>query len=123
MRFSASQNNIGNNYKLGVLIMKLTIALIFALLLTSTFAHAAGDAARGNELSVECIDCHGEDGMGDDEYPQIAGRDESYLFEQLMAFKTGKRPNRAEMMLWSIEDLDEQDLADLAAYYASLASE
>jgi cytochrome c553 len=35
-----------------------------------------------------------------------------------MAFKTGKRPNRAEMMLWTIEDLDVQDLADLAAYYA-----
>ena len=103
--------------------MKLTFALLFALLLTTTIVHAAGDAARGSELRVECIDCHGEDGMGDDEYPPIAGRDESYLFEQLMAFKTGKRPNRAEMMLWSIEDLDEQDLADLAAYYASLKAE
>ncbi len=41
------------------------------------------------------------------------------IFEQLIAFKTGKRPNRAEMMLWTLEDLDEQDLADLAAYYAS----
>ena len=99
--------------------MKLTIALLFALLLTTTIAHAAGDAARGNELHHDCADCHGDDGMGDDETPQIAGRDESYLFAQLMAFKTGKRPNRAEMMLWAIEDLNEQDLADLAAYYAS----
>lgn len=99
--------------------MKLTIALLFALFVISTAVHAAGDAVRGNELRHECIDCHGEDGMGDDEYPQIAGLDEDYIFEQLMAFKTGKRPNRAEMMLWSIEDLDEQDLADLAAYYAS----
>ena len=56
--------------------------------------------------------------MGDDEYPKIAGLDEAYIFEQLMAFKTGKRPNRAEMMLWNVEDLDEQDLADLAAHYA-----
>jgi cytochrome c553 len=46
-----------------------------------------------------------------------------YIFEQLMAFKTGRRPNRAEMMLWTIEDLDEQDLADLAAYYASRKAE
>ena len=37
-----------------------------------------------------------------------------------MAFKNGERPNRAEMMLWCLEDLEEQDLADLAAYYASL---
>ena len=100
--------------------MKLTFALLFALLLAPATAQAAGDADRGSELRIECIDCHGEDGMGDDEYPKIAGLDEDYIFEQLMAFKTGKRPNRAEMMLWSIEDLDEQDLADLAAYYASL---
>ena len=35
-----------------------------------------------------------------------------------MAFKTGQRPNPAGMMLWTLEDLSEQDLADLAAYYA-----
>jgi len=93
---------------------------MFVLLMAATTAHASGDPARGSELRHECIDCHGEDGMGDDEYPKIAGLDEGYIFEQLMAFKTGKRPNRAEMMLWSIEDLDEQELADLAAYYASL---
>jgi multisubunit Na+/H+ antiporter MnhG subunit len=39
------------------LIMKLTVALLFALLLTTITAHAAGDAARGSELRVECIDC------------------------------------------------------------------
>ena len=98
--------------------MKLTIALLFALLLTTTIVHAAGDAARGGELSGDCADCHGDDGMGDDGSPRIAGRDESYLFAQLMAFKTGTRQNGAEMMSWAIEDLDEQYLADLAAYYA-----
>ena len=103
--------------------MKLTFALLFVLLLATTLAHAAGDAARGSELRIECIDCHGEDGMGDDEYPKIAGLDADYIFEQLMAFKNGQRPNRAEMMLWTIEDLDEQDLANLAAYYASRKAE
>lgn len=88
--------------------------------LAMPYAHADGDAARGNELRYACIDCHGEDGMGDEEYPRISGLPESYLFDQLMAFKNGERPNRAEMMLWSLEDLDEQDLADLAAYFASL---
>jgi len=88
------------------------------LLVASTSAHASGDPARGSELSIECIDCHGEEGMGDEEYPKISGLEEDYLFEQLMAFKNGERPNRAEMMLWFLEDLDEQDLADLAAYYA-----
>ena len=59
--------------------MKLTIALLFTLLLASTAAHAAGDAARGNELRIECVDCQGEDGMGDDEYPKIAGLDEDMI--------------------------------------------
>ncbi|MFC1701666.1 c-type cytochrome [Pseudomonadota bacterium] len=34
--------------------------------------------------------------------------------------KKGERSEKAEMMLWFFEDLEEQDLADLAAYYASL---
>ena len=99
--------------------MKPIIVLFFSLLIISTTAHAAGDPARGSELRGECTDCHGEDGMGDEEYPRISGLEEAYLFEQLMAFKNGELPNRAEMMLWFLEDLNEQDLADLAAYYAS----
>ena len=101
------------------MIMKLTFVLLCTLLVVSTIARAAGDPARGKELRHVCIDCHGEDGMGNEEYPQITGLEEDYLFTQLMAFKNGERPNRAEMMLWTLEDLDEQDLADLAAYYAS----
>ena len=103
--------------------MKRSFALLFALLMTSTTAYAAGDAVRGSELRHECIDCHGEDGMGDEEYPKISGLDEDYTYTQLMAFKNGERPNRAEMMLWTLEDLDEQDLADLAAYYATQGGE
>ena len=101
-------------------IIKSIFSILFLMLLSTTTTHAAGDPTRGNELRFECIDCHGEDGMGDEEYPRIAGLDEDYLFDQLMGFKTGKRPNRAEMMLWTIEDLDEQALADLAAYYSTL---
>ncbi len=102
------------------MIIKPIFTILLLILLSTTAIYAAGDLTKGNELRLECIDCHGEDGMGDDEYPQIAGLDEDYIFEQLMVFKNGERPNRAEMMLWTIEDLDEQDLADLSAYYASL---
>jgi cytochrome c553 len=103
--------------------MKLTIALLFALLLLTTTANAAGDPARGNELQGECSDCHGEDGMGDEEYPRLAGLDEAYLLEQMKLIKNGERSEEAEMMLWFFEDLEEQDLADLAAYYASIEVE
>lgn len=100
--------------------MKLTIALIFALLLTTTAAIADGDPARGNHLRGDCSDCHGEEGLGDEEYPRLAGLDEEYLLEQMILIKKGERSEKAEMMLWFFEDLEEQDLEDLAAYYASL---
>ena len=58
--------------------------------------------------------------MGDDDYPKLAGLDEAYLLEQLKLIQKGERSEEAEMMLWFFEDLEEQDLEDLAAYYASL---
>lgn len=45
------------------------------------------------------------------------------LWLELMALKKDKRPSRAELMLWFLEGFDEQDLADLAAYFASLKEE
>ena len=49
----------------------------------------------------------------------VFGIDKAYLFEQLKAFKNGESPNRAEIILWFLEDLNEHDLTNLAAHYAS----
>jgi cytochrome c553 len=106
-----------------MLIRKICAALMLVLFLTTTTAQAAGDPARGEELQGECSDCHGEDGMGDEEYPQLAGQDEAYLLEQMKLIKNGERSEKAEMMLWFFEDLEEQDLEDLAAYFASIEGE
>jgi len=102
-----------------MLLKKVIFIAMFLPLLATGIALADGDPIRGKELTVECSDCHGEDGMGDEEYPRIAGLDKDYLYEQLVKIKNGERSERAEMMLWFFEDLEEQDLADLAAYYAS----
>lgn len=96
------------------------LSALFILMFAVYEVQAAGDPARGAELNDECTDCHGEDGMGDEEYPKIAGLDEDYLLEQLKLIKKGERSEEAEMMLWFFEDLEEQDLEDLAAYYAFL---
>ena len=76
----------------------------------------------GRQLICCCSvnDSHGEEGLGDEEYPKLAGQDENYLLEQMTLIKKGERSEKAEMMLWFFEDLEEQDLEDLAAYYASL---
>lgn len=99
---------------------KLIFAAMFVLMLVSGAAQAGGDAARGKELSIDCADCHGDDGKGDDMTPAIAGLDEAFLAEQLNAYKSGKRVDEEEMMVMYAEDLSEQDIADLAAYYSSL---
>jgi cytochrome c553 len=105
-----------------MLIRRLIFAVMFVLLMATTTVHAEGDAARGSELRGECSDCHGEEGLGDEEYPRLAGLDEAYLLEQMKLIKKGEGSEKAEMMLWFFEDLEDQDLADLAAYYAALKS-
>jgi cytochrome c553 len=99
---------------------KLMFALMFVLLSAAGFAQAGGDPARGQELSVDCVDCHGENGLGDEEVPPIAGLEEAFQIEQLQAFKSGERTDEEESMLMYTEDLSDQDMADLAAYYATL---
>jgi cytochrome c553 len=106
-----------------MLVRRLVFAVMFVLLMGITTAHAAGDPARGNELRDECSDCHGDDFMGDEEYPRLVGLDEAYLLEQMKLIKKGERSEKAEMMAWFFEDLEEQDLEDLAAYFASLKNE
>ena len=101
----------------------LIVLLAVSALALSMPLLAGGDAARGAELAVECADCHGEDGMGDEDNPKLAGLDEAYHVEQLQAFKSGERTDEDEMMLLYTEELSDQDMADLAAYYASLGAE
>jgi cytochrome c553 len=99
---------------------KLILVMLFLAMVLSAAAQAGGDASRGEELAVDCADCHGADGMGDEESPKIAGLEEAYHIEQLQAFKSGERTDEEEMMLLYTEDLTDQDMADLAAYYAGL---
>lgn len=99
---------------------RLIIALAFVLMLASGSALAGGDVAKGSELSVDCVDCHGEDGKGDDETPAIAGMDEAEHIAALKAFASGERVDETEMMGDIASELSEHDMACLAAYYKSL---
>ncbi len=103
-----------------MLTRKLITAGVFALLMVSGAAQAGGDPAKGKELSVDCTDCHGANGLGDADNPAIAGLKEAFLLEQMQAFKSGARPDKEDAMLMYVEDLSDQDMADLAAYFASL---
>jgi cytochrome c553 len=106
-----------------MLTRKLIFTAIVALVLPAVAVQAGGDAAHGKELAVDCADCHGEDGKGDDVSPKLTGLEKAYFVEQLQAFKSGARQDEDDTMLMYTEDLSEQDMADLAAYYASLPVE
>ena len=103
-----------------MLTKKLIIAAMFLLMLMAGNVQAGGDVAKGEELAVDCADCHGDDGLGDEDIPAIAGMDAAKQLKELMAFKSGEREDEEEDMIDSVEDLSEQDMADLAAYYATL---
>jgi cytochrome c553 len=103
----------------------MSIRTLTALLLILTFAtgavQAGGDASNGEALSADCAMCHGDDGMGDaGELPAIAGLDEAAIVTALKGFASGEREDKTGMMADYAGALSEQDMADLAAYYAAL---
>jgi len=103
-----------------MLTRKLIFAVMFILLLAAGAVQAGGDTARGQELAIDCGDCHGEDGKGDEDNPSIAGLDAAEHFKMLKEYQTGERPDEDEMMVMWVEELSDQDMHDIAAYYATL---
>jgi cbb3-type cytochrome c oxidase subunit III len=90
----------------------------------SGIAHAAGepvkpgDAAAGQAKAAVCGACHGPDGNSmAPNFPKLAGQGERYLTKQLHDIKSGKRT--VLEMTGLLTNLSDQDLADIAAYFAS----
>lgn len=97
--------------------LKLIATTTMALLIAGG-AHAAGDAANGQTLSATCGGCHGADGNSPTAmFPKLAGQHAKYLSKQLQDFKSGKRPGPT--MAGMAATLDDQGVADVAAWYAS----
>ena len=80
----------------------------------------AGDAKAGRaKAEAVCGVCHGVDGLAKiPEAPNLAGQSETYLTEQITAFKSGERKN--EMMSVVVQDLSDTDIENLAAYYSGI---
>jgi len=79
-----------------------------------------GNAAGGLTLASTCAGCHGANGIGTtDQFPDLAGQPADALFKQLDDFHSGKRSN--SIMQPMTTALSEQQMADLAAHFASLS--
>lgn len=77
-----------------------------------------GDAEAGKAKTAMCMACHGADGnsaMGT--FPKLAGQNAKYLFKQMQDVKSGSRS--IAMMTGMLSAFSDQDLQDIAAYYAA----
>jgi len=99
--------------------MKTFIQLLLTLLVFASHSlFAAGDAQAGKAKSTPCAACHGADGNSvNPAWPKLAGQGAPYIVEQLKLYKDGTRAN--PLMSPQAANLSEQDMQDLAAYYAS----
>ena len=94
------------------------VALAVLSLLACVTANA-GDIAAGRRKALQCQACHGLDGISKlPEAPHIAGQPERYLVKSLEEYRSGARKN--DLMTLVVQNLGDQDIADLAAYYAAI---
>jgi cytochrome c553 len=87
--------------------------------LASLSAHAA-DVAAGKEKAELCTACHGEGGISQTEnIPSLAAQPDQFIQWQLVFFRAGTRKN--EQMQPIVEQINNDDIRNLGAYFASLA--
>ncbi|WP_444934567.1 c-type cytochrome [Microbulbifer sp. JTAC008] len=100
----------------------LALGLVFGLGAVP-LALAAGDAAAGKAKAAQCAACHGADGNSiAPAFPKIAGLGEKYLYKQLKDIKgtpDGKKARDVPQMIGQLDNFNDQDLQDIAAYFAS----
>ncbi len=73
---------------------------------------------RGATLALRCTMCHGARGMSEANTPNLAGQDAESVYKQLRDFQSGHR--KSEIMAPHVRNLSDQDMRDLAAFYADL---
>lgn len=99
-------------------------AVVFtvALIAFTVSSSANGDPEAGAEMAAPCAACHGSDGIASvDKYPSLAGQNQGYLYESMKAYREGNRQGGlATVMHGQVSNLSDQQLRDLAAYYAAM---
>lgn len=97
---------------------KLIAGVVLGLGLTA-MAHGAGDPQAGEQNAAVCAGCHGQGGqkpvMG--VYPKLSELGERYLYNQLTLIKSQER--MIPEMTGLLDNMSDQDLQDLAAYFDS----
>lgn len=97
---------------------------IISLLLCLSFSAYANNQpeanlSAGKDKATLCFACHGNNGRAVmAEYPNLAGQNEAYLRLALAAYRDGHRQHT--VMVPMAQGLSDQDIVNLAAFFASL---
>jgi cytochrome c553 len=98
---------------------KIIIMLMSVVVLGFGMNVQAGDAKAGEAKSANCTGCHGMNGKSmTPTNPSLAGQKEAYLVKATKAYRDGQRKD--PMMNAITAGLSDADIADLAAFYASV---
>jgi cytochrome c553 len=99
--------------------VRVAVICACAAALLASPAASAGDVQAGRQKARQCQTCHGLDGQAKlPDAPNLAGQGEIYLAKALKDYRGGARQN--EMMSLVARNLKDDDIADLAAYYAAI---
>lgn len=100
---------------------KLQIAALALISLASAGVPAAGNAEAGRVKAFTCMGCHGVADYTNVyptyHVPKLGGQHAPYLASALQAYKNGQRSHAT--MRAQAASLSDQDMEDLAAYFAS----
>jgi len=96
---------------------------VLAAALSTPVAHAVeGDAEQGRIKANTCLGCHAIPSYSNAypyyHVPKLGGQHEAYIVSALIAYRNGTRSH--ETMQGNAESLSDQDIADIAAYFASV---
>jgi cytochrome c553 len=99
--------------------------LVLALVALPGGAGAAGDPQAGKKKAYECLGCHGSAGYGNVypsyHVPKVGGQQAQYIVKALKAYRSGERQHPT--MEAQAKALSDQDIRDIAAYYARMGGQ
>ena len=87
---------------------------------TAAILEIDGDTAYGQFLAGECITCHQETGRAEG-IPAIVGIAQDYFVRSIVEYQTNVRQN--EVMRLHVQNLGVEEIAALAAYFATLKAQ
>jgi len=97
--------------------LSLTLMLSACALMAAP-TYAADVAAGKAKYEDSCVDCHGDDGKGDDKVPAVAALSIEKFNKAILEFQNGTRTKSAKMTK-EAKKLSAADVANLAAFCAT----